>query len=452
MNEMGMMSMPAWFEMTLGNAGNTIDVTGTPWRIVRRHGMTLSSEHSVYLTGDACGTPYVPAICVSIACAIGTGYRSGRGAGIRMDNASLSTAHKAKSDEFYTKYEDVAAEMEAYYEYDHDVFRGRTVLCPCDDPSSSSFMRYFTDNFKRFGLRRLISTCYAVDAGTDGGQVASHDDGMLARGKICVLTDDGIRCDGHLEGDGDFRSAEVTALRDMADFVITNPPFSLFRDFLAWVVDGQKRFSIIGNVNAITYKASFQLLRENRMWLGYSIHSGDREFNVPDSYPLEAAGCGMDADGRKFIKVKGVRWFTNMDHGLRHAPMRLDTMEGNLQHNGRLRRRLEKAYGNATQYPHYGNYDAIEVPLTECIPSDYDGVMGVPITFMDKYDPEQFEILMMANGNARTNTAPGVLSLVGYRPDDHDKGGLGIVNGKLCYARIMIRASQSLRHDASMEA
>lgn len=410
--------------------------------VVRRHGMTLSSEHSVYLTGDACGTPYVPAICVSIACAIGTGYRSGRGAGIRMDNASLLTAHKAKSDEFYTKYEDVAAEMEAYYEYDHDVFRGRTVLCPCDDPSSSSFMRYFTDNFKRFGLRRLISTCYAVDAGTDGGQVASHDDGMLARGKICVLTDDGIRRDGHLGGDGDFRGEEVTALRDDADLVITNPPFSLFREFVTWVMDGRKRFSVIGNINAITYREVFPLLMGDEMWLGHNAggsHRGNSmSFIVPDEYESDY----VSVDGGTRMMPVSSNWFTNIDHERRHEPLPLETAEHNLRCNGKLRRKLLKDYGDATRYPRYDNYDAIEVPFTECIPSDYDGMMGVPITFMGKYDPEQFEIVGSFNSHDDGDVSFGYVRSRRVHAMSNGKTitwNGPVVNGRPVYKRIVIR-------------
>ena len=222
------------------------------------------------------------------------------------------------------------------------------------------------------------------------------------RGKLFTLTHDknasgnvdtdDIEFSGYLEGDGDFRSPEICRLRDEADIIITNPPFSLFRSFLAWISEGNKQFAIIGNHNAITYKEVFPLLKENKAWLGYSIHSGDRKFNVPDDYPLEAATCGVDPDGRKFIRVKGVRWFTNIDHGERHKPLILDTKAHNLKFNKKLRKKLEKEHG-AIEYPKYANYNAFDIPITECIPSDYDGIMGVPVTFMDKYDPEQFEII-----------------------------------------------------------
>lgn len=323
-------------------------------------------------------------------------------------NASLGSAKKAKNDEFYTQYADIESEMNAYYEYDKDVFRGKTVLCPCDDPEWSNFTKYFASNFERFGLRKLICTSYAKGAGN--GQITLFekssplfDEGKHeSHGKLYVLTgdrdgsgrvdQDDIEFSGYLEGDGDFRSAEVTELLREADVVATNPPFSLFREFLTWVTGADKKFAIIGNMNAITYKEVFPMLKDNEMWLGYSIHSGDRKFNVPDDYPLEAAGCGTDPDGRKYIRVKGVRWFTNLDHGQRHDPLMLDTMEHNLKFNKALKKKLDNDFGKV-EYRKYGNYDAIEVPFTNAIPSDYDGVMGVPITFLDKYNPEQFEIV-----------------------------------------------------------
>ena len=189
----------------------------------------------------------------------------------------------------------------------------------------------------------------------------------------------------YLEGTGDFRSPEVTALRNEADIIITNPPFSLFREFLAWIVEGNKQFAIIGNMNAITYKEVFPLIKENKMWLGATIHSGDREFKIPPEYPITAAGWRIDEFGNKYIRVKGVRWFTNLEHGRRHQPLTLMTMEDNLRYNKKMK--------DKEAYDHYDNYDAIEVPYTDATPSDYEGVMGVPISFLDKYCPEQFEIL-----------------------------------------------------------
>ena len=329
------------------------------------------------------------------------------------DNSSLGAARNAKNDEFYTQYSDIEAEMNAYIEYNPEVFKDKTLLLPCDDPEWSNFTKYFASNFTRLGIKKLISTSYAQGAANKQPTIfelmsplynaQQHD----THGKLFTLTrdtdgngtvdTDDIEFTGYLEGDGDFRSSEVKKLRDEADIIITNPPFSLFREFLAWILEADKQFVIIGNMNAITYKEVFPLLSDNKVWLGYSIHSGDRKFNVPDDYPLNAAGCGVDENGKKFIRVKGVRWFTNIDHGKRHENLILDTMEHNLKFNKKLKKKLEKDYGKH-QYPHYDNYDAIEVPFTECIPSDYDGVMGVPITFMDKYNPDQFDIVAFRKG------------------------------------------------------
>ena len=302
------------------------------------------------------------------------------------DNTSLGAAKSAKNDEFFTQYSDIEAEMNAYVEYDPDVFRNKTILLPCDDPEWSNFTKYFASNFERFRLKKLISTSYAKGAGNQQLTLFEQESPLYdakkheTHGKLFTLTSDtdgsgmidtdDIEFSGYLEGDGDFRSEEVCKLRDEADIIITNPPFSMFREFLAWIIEGGKRFAIIGNQNAITYKEVFPLLKDNKMWLGYSIHSGDRKFNVPVDYPLEAATCGIDPDGRKFIRVKGVRWFTNIDHGGRHEPLQLDTMAHNLKFNKKLRKKFTEDYG-ALEYPHYDNYDAIEVPFTECIPSDY---------------------------------------------------------------------------------
>ena len=325
-----------------------------------------------------------------------------------MANTNLKEAKAAKNDEFYTQFHDIEIEMNAYLEYDPDVFRGKTVLLPCDDPEWSNFTRYFAAKFDELGLKKLISTSYAPDAKKMKllaepslfEKEAPQFDPQKAqtKGKIFVLEKDHMG-DGHiniddleweyLEGDGDFKSKEVTQLRNEADIIITNPPFSLFREFLAWIVEAHKQFIIIGNMNAITYKETFPLIKDNKMWLGYSIHSGDREFQVPDEYPLTAAGWRIDDNGRKFIRVKGVRWFTNIDHGRRHEPLPLMTMADNLRFS------KHKELKGKTAYDRYDNYDAIEVPFTDAIPSDYDGVMGVPISFLDKYCPEQFEILGM---------------------------------------------------------
>lgn len=338
-----------------------------------------------------------------------------------MANSNLSKAKTAKNDEFYTQYHDIETEINAYLEYNPDVFRGKTILLPCDDPEWSNFTRYFALNFEELGLKKLISTSYAVESKnykTDWQPTLFETKNPLYNaeksrvcGKIFVLDRD-TNANGrididdlkwqYLEGDGDFRSQEVTALRDEADIIVTNPPFSLFREFLAWIVQADKKFVIIGNMNAITYKEVFPLIKANRIWLGESIHSGDREFGVPDEYPLEAAGWRIDEnifDGKgrrkiytKYIRVKGVRWFTNIEHGRRHQPLQLMTMADNIKFS-----KHKEVKGKA--YQKYDNYDAIEVPFTDAIPADYEGVIGVPISFLDKYCPEQFEIVEFRKGN-----------------------------------------------------
>lgn len=326
-----------------------------------------------------------------------------------MANVDLAKAKNDKNDEFYTQYADIQAEINAYIEYDPDVFRGKTILLPCDDPEWSNFTKFFAQNFENFGLKKLISTSYAIESRRikeweptlfETTNPNFDADKSKTNGKIFVLERD-VNGSGkididdlewqYLEGDGDFRSDEVKRLRDEADIIITNPPFSLFREFLAWIVEGGKKFSIIGNMNAITYKEVFPLIRENRIWLGASIHSGDREFGIPDYYPVEAAGWRIDPQGKKFIRVKGVRWFTNLEHGRRHEPLQLMSQADNLKFN---KKKLPNGYA------HYDNYDAIEIPSIEVIPSDYSGVMGAPISFLDKYCPEQFEILGSADNVA----------------------------------------------------
>ena len=383
-------------------------------------------------------------------------------------NSNLSAAKSAKKDEFYTQYSDIEAEMNAYFEYNPDVFRDKTILLPCDDHEWSNFTKYFASNFDRFGIKKLISTSYAKSSGShqltlfeefspafDSNKHAEH-------GKVFTVERTGginghkrigiedIVLSGYLDGDGDFRSDEVTALRDEADIIITNPPFSLWRQFVAWVMEANKQFIIVGNINAVTYKEVFPLIRDNKIWIGSSIHSGDRKFYVPDDYSLNAAGCGIDADGRRFIRVKGVRWYTNIDFKERHNDLLLDTMDHNLKFNKKLRKKLEKDYG-IIEYPHYDNYDAIEVPFTDAIPSDYDGVMGVPITFLDKYNPEQFDIVSFRKGedgkdlvftSERESSAvlsyPCTTSIAGMI-----KNAEGKINGKPTYARVTIKWKMS---------
>lgn len=318
-----------------------------------------------------------------------------------MANVDLGAAKAAKKDAFYTSWSDIEREMNAYLEYDPDVFRGKTILLPCDDPEWSNFTKFFALHFADFGLKKLISTSYAHDDNAPSGYEPPtlFDEPTTEgeqRGRVFTLLPEDLSGDGrvdiddlrweYLEGDGDFRSAEVTALRDEADMVITNGPFSLFRAFIKWLVKGGVQFSVIGNVNAVSTKEIFPLIRDNKLWMGPTITSGDREFRVPASYPLEAAGFRVDEDGNKYIRVKGVRWFTNIDHGRRHAPLRLMTEADNIKFS---KHKEVRGLG----YRRYANYDGIEVPFTDAIPSDHAGLMGVPITFLDKYNPEQFEIL-----------------------------------------------------------
>lgn len=329
-------------------------------------------------------------------------------------NKNLGAAKKAKNDEFYTQFSDIQKEIEAYLEYDGDTFRGKVVYCNCDDPFESNFFRYFVLNFERLGLKRLVTTSYKPSpvANTQLGLFGDDKTLQPEKGRPKVTANKLVINEVHdmdgdggfnlsdvaeqlrqnknnewtpLEGDGDFRSPECVELLKQADIVVTNPPFSLFREYLAQLVEHGKKFSIIGNVNAITYKETFPLIKANKLWFGPSITSGDREFQVPESYPLQSAGWRVDEDGKKYIRVKGVRWFTNLEHGRRHQPLGLMSMADNLKFNKKLK--------GVAEYTRYDNYDAIEVPFTDAIPSDYSGVMGVPITFLDKYSPEQFEIL-----------------------------------------------------------
>ena len=326
-----------------------------------------------------------------------------------MANTNLSNAKTAKNDEFYTQYHDIEREVEAYLEYNPDVFRDKTVLLPCDDPEWSNFTRYFAQNFERLGLKKLISTSYAYESKRFKGPIQltlfeteapQYDpDKTKTKGKIFVLTHD-ITGDGriniddlqweYMKGDGDFRSKEVTVLRDEADIIVTNPPFSLFREFMAWVVEAGKKFLMIGNMNAITYREIFPLIRDNNTWLGATGFVTDMVFGVPvgtvikDSDKKKAEKLGYVGN---YTRLGNSCWFTNLDHGRRHQPIHLMTMKENLKYS------RHKEIKGKDSYKTYDNYDAIEVPYTDAIPSDYKGVMGVPVSFLDKYCPEQFEII-----------------------------------------------------------
>ena len=373
-----------------------------------------------------------------------------------MANANLSAAKAAKNDEFYTGLPEIQAELKHY----KDKFAGKTVFCNCDDPFESNFVKYFLMNFNGLGLKELIAAGYKTslvqdtELGERGkpyalrvtetkpylrgtqtdldiagakqfleqecacamipieGNWAKDESGNILQiavkeeytdektGKTKKRT---VKQDLYYEA-GDFRSDMSIELLQQADIVVTNPPFSLFREYVAQLMQYRKKFLIIGNMNAIAYKEIFPLLKQNLVWLGPSISSGDRPFHVPDDYPLKAAGCGIDEHGRKYIRVKGVRWFTNIDYAKRHQMLPLD---------------LDFTYaGHEEDYPKYDNYDAINVDKVSQIPCDYMGVMGVPITFLDKYCPEQFAIVKFRHG---------------------DDGKDLCVNGKCPYFRILIR-------------
>lgn len=324
-----------------------------------------------------------------------------------MPTENLTNAKKAKNDEFYTQYHYIEKEVAAYLEYNPDIFRGKTILCPCDDPEWSNFTKYFAQNFQRLGIKKLISTSYAIESKiyksnyqptlfeTDNSQYNKNK--TRINGKIFTLTKD-ISGDGiinfediewqYLNGDGDFRSAEVKKLRDEADVIITNPPFSLFREFLSWVFTANKELLVIGNMNAITYKEVFPLIKNNKLWLGATNFNTGMYFLVSEDFVYaDTYKFDREQNGLKVNRVPGVCWFTNINHGRRQQSLPLMTMKENLKYS-----KHKEIKGKKT-YDHYDNYDAIEVPYTSAIPKDYEGVMGVPISFLDKYSPEQFDIL-----------------------------------------------------------
>jgi hypothetical protein len=295
-------------------------------------------------------------------------------------NRDLHSAKNNKKDEFYTQLSDIEKELKYYKEQ----FRGKVVFCNCDDPRVSNFFHYFSYNFEKLGLKKLITTCYKsqdidlFSSEQSEKAVYLEYEGDKNNDKIPNIEEIGIK---ELKGNGDFRSAESIELVKEADIVVTNPPFSLFRDFVSQLVEYDKKFLIIGNVNAISYKEIFSLIKDNKLWLGASIHSGDREFGVPNDYPLLASGSRIDDNGNKYIRVKGVRWFTNLDYKERYEDLI-----------------LYKKY-NPEEYPNYENYEGINVDKTKDIPMDYKGNIGVPITFLDKYNPEQFEIVGLGIAN-----------------------------------------------------
>ncbi|MCD8288225.1 MAG: adenine-specific methyltransferase EcoRI family protein [Porphyromonadaceae bacterium] len=354
-------------------------------------------------------------------------------------NGTLNFAKVAGNDEFYTQYNDIQQEVNAYLEYDSDTFRDKTVLLPCDDPDWSKFTRFFMENFNYFGLKKLISTSYAhasknvhfawrpteleinspnfnPEKSRTHGKVFTLDRETHSRQHIDINN-----LEWHyLEDTGDFRSEEVVALRDEADIIVTNPPFSLFREFVSWIFEGQKKFLIIGNKNAITYKEIFTLIKANKLWVGVTSMSKDLHFFIPkyyiDSIKESNRLTAIAMEGGNILGRSPAVWFTNLEHGRRHEPLQLMTMKENIKYS-----RHKDIRG--TDYKCYDNYNAIDIPFIDAIPSDYEKIMGVPITFLDKYCPEQFEII----------------GLDRYVDDNPFYGHRFTINGKESYARILIR-------------
>lgn len=326
-----------------------------------------------------------------------------------MANDNLGNAKRAKNDEFYTQFGDIQNEVNAYLEFNPDTFRSKSVLLPCDAPEWSYFTKFFAQNFETLGLNKVISTNFAVESKkykTDWQPTLfeTHTplfdaDRSKVCGKIFVLDrdvngDQRINIEDlewhYLKGSGDFRSEEVTRLRDEADIIVTNPPFSLFREFMAWVFEGRKQFLVIGHLNGLKYLEVFPRIQRNEMWLGVTNFNTGMYFYVPEGFKYASTyKFEREMNGRAVNRVPGCCWYTNIEHGRSHQPLSLLTEAQDIKFS---RHKEVKGIG----YNRYENYDAIDVPFTDAIPSDYEGVMGVPITFLDKYCPDQFEIL----GNA----------------------------------------------------
>ncbi len=380
-------------------------------------------------------------------------------------NSLLTAARRTKNDEFYTQWPDIEREMNAYLEYDPNIFRDKVILLPCDDPEWSNFTKFFALHFQDFGIKKLISTSYAPDSNPAGKfykptlfeTADSQFDPSKTRlfGKKFTLELEDINDDGvvniddlkweYMEGTGDFRSKEVTALRDEADIIITNPPFSLFRSFITWLLESGKKFSVIANQNAITYQEVFPHIKNNTMWLGKGFPRNMAHFDTP----YTPHSKWIEQEGEGIVRVAGVQWFTNIDHGRRHEPLQLMTAADNIKFS---KHKEVRGVG----YQKYDNYDAIEVPFTDAIPADYDGVMGVPITYLNRHNPEQYEIVGTSEGDytptrkygkktkvvngVRTKSNTGTLSVV-VREDDFGRGTYFDVGYpvKGIYKRLFIR-------------
>ncbi len=384
-----------------------------------------------------------------------------------MANSNITNAKIAKNDEFYTQYRDIEKEINAYLDFNPTTFKGKTILLPCDDPEWSNFTKYFAQNFERLGLKKIISTSYASNSKkyktnyqptlfeTNDPQFDKNK--TAVNGKIFTLTHDKTG-DGkidvddlewkYLKGDGDFRSEEIIKLRNEADIIITNPPFSMFREFLIWIVEAKKQLIIIGNMNAITYKEVFPLIKNNKLWLGATGNGSDMVFAVPKGTEIaetdrqKAIRLGYIGD---YTRLGNSCWFTNIDHGRRYQPLKLMSIKDNLKFNKKLK--------GKESYIKYDNYDAIEVPFTDAIPSDYKGVMGVPISFLDKYNPEQFKILGTSDNGIIDDKYKSTNGLTKQFVEDYYKaGGTGAYNegnptagyyenniAKMAYKRIFIK-------------
>ncbi len=329
---------------------------------------------------------------------------------------NLTNAKRAKNDEFYTQYIDIQKEIEKYLDYNPDTFRNKVVYCNCDDPFESNFFRYFVLNFNKLGLKRLITTSYKPSPvansqlalfGNDKTLTKTKGRPKITANKFIINEVKDVDGDGEfnlkdvakqlktnknnewvpLDGEGDFRSDECIELLKQSDIVVTNPPFSLFREYVKQLFDHNKKFLIIGNINCITYREIFQKIKDNKAWLGNGMGRWISGFIVPESYDLYGTEARIDESGNRIVATNNCLWLTNLDHGRRHQPLPLMTMAENLKYSKHKEIKGKKAYDK------YDNYDAIEVPFTDAIPSDYKGAIGVPISFLDKYNPDQFEII-----------------------------------------------------------
>lgn len=383
-----------------------------------------------------------------------------------MANSNLSKAKNAKNDEFYTQYQDIEKEIMAYLDYDPNTFKDKTILLPCDDPEWSNFTKFFAQNFERFGLKKLISTSYAPDSKLyknnyqptlfETESPKFDEKKTIKNGKIFTLDHDKSG-DGkidvndlewtYLKGDGDFKSEEIKKLRDEADIIITNPPFSLFRDFLAWIVEANKKFVIVGSKNVITYKEVFPLIKANKMWVGTTSFSKDMLFISPEKVDptTKPSSATRIVDGIVYLRSPSV-WYSNLDHGRRHQSLPLMSMQDNIKFS-----KHKEIKGK--EYQKYDNYNAIDVPFTDAIPTDYDGVMGVPISFLDKYCPEQFEIIWRggdiewAEKECNFFTPPSQDKATEYKKQDvtwRIQNPYLLTDGKVrtVYQRILIKSKQ----------